>query len=123
MKRIATSRLGQFHYQPEAEIEQWKPRLKPAQETNDQVKCKPTLLVLRHDPAEKKVMYLEQDLMAKPISMEIDKRTGFTYRVMDGRSISVRKYLTMVNEDKLVALIKDFMNECNRVLYMYCDTR
>lgn len=123
MRRISSTPMGQFHYQPEAEIEPWKPRLKPAEATNDQVRCKPTLLVMRHDPADKKVMYLEQDLMAKPISSEIDKKSGFTYRTEENRSIVVRKYLAMINEEKMVTIVHEFIQECNRILYMYCDTR
>lgn len=123
MQRIAHSRLGNFYTIPEAEIEPWKPRLKPAQATKDQVKCKPALFILRHDPAEKKVMYIEQDLMAKPISLQIEKKSGFTYRLIDDRNVIVRKYLALIKEEQLENLVQDFIKECNRVLYMYCDTR
>jgi sulfur transfer complex TusBCD TusB component (DsrH family) len=123
MKKIATSRLGQFYYRPEAEIKPWKPRLKPMVPTFDQVKHKPALLVLRHDPAEKKVMYLEQDLMAKPITEEIDKKTGFTYRLRKDRNVVVRKFLAAVSQEKFIKLVHEFVKECNRVLYLYCDTR
>ncbi len=122
MKRIAGSKMGQFYYQPEAEIKPWKPRLKTVVSTTDQTRHKPSLLILRHDPSEKKVMYLEQDLMAHPISDEIDKQTGFSYRIIDDKSVIVRKYLVPVEEDKLVALVHAFVKECNRVLFMHCDT-
>jgi len=122
MGRIANNQLGSFYYKPEAEIKPWKPRLKPMVNTTDQSRNKPSVMILRHDPSDKKVMYLEQDLMARPISTMIDEQTGFSYRLEEDHNVIVRKFLVPVEEDKLVGLVKDFMLECNRVLYMYCDT-
>ncbi len=122
MKRITSRKMGQFYYQPEAETKPWKPRLKTVESTTDQMRNKPSLLILRHDPSEKKVMYLEQDLMAHPISEDIDQQTGFSYRLIADKSVIVRKYLVPVEEDKLVELVHAFVNECNRVLFMHCDT-
>lgn len=123
LRAITSSPLGVFNYDPQAEIKPWKPRLKPVRETNDQVQCKPALFILRHDPADKKVMYLEQDLMAKPVSDEVDKKTGFTYRIELNRNLIIRKYLARISETKLVKLVNEFTSECNRMLFMYCDTR
>ena len=123
MKRIVSSKLGKFAYEQKAEIKPWKPRLKPMKATKDQVINKPALFILRHDPSDKKVMYIEQDLMAKPISTEIDKKSGYSYRLQDDKNVVVRKYLAMVDEHTLVDIVNEFVTECNRVLYLYCDTR
>ena len=122
LTKIQTSRLGMFYHDPNAEIKEWIPRLKPMKATNDQVQNKPTLFILRHDPSEKKVMYLEQDLMAKPIAGGLDKKTGFTYRIEEGKNLVIRKYLVQIQEEKFIDLVHDFVKECNRVLYLYCDT-
>lgn len=104
--------------------EPWAPRLKQVQHTENQHKYKSTLLVLRHDPAEKKVMYFQQDLMARPIlTLGIEKRTGFTYFLEEGKNVMIRKYLTPTSESKFLGLLEEFLNECNRVLFMYCETK
>jgi sulfur transfer complex TusBCD TusB component (DsrH family) len=111
-------------YADKVEDVEWRPTLKPMGPTReDQVAYKPALFVLRYDPSDKKVMYLEQDLMAKTITKTIDKKSGFTYRLQDDRNVVVRRYLALVDENKLVDLVKEFVVECNRILYLYCDTQ
>lgn len=123
MQNITASHMGSFYYQPEAEIEPWVPRLKQVKETSDQVQNKPTLFVMRFDPSDKKVMYLEQDLMAKPITNAITKITGFSYRLQEDKNVILRKYIVLVDEDKMIKLVHEFVKECNRVLFMHCDTK
>ena len=124
MRNLTQRPLGAFYVEDEiANIPEWKPRLKPMHATEDFAADKPTMFVLRHDPSDKKVMYLEQDLMAKPSTLEIDKKTGFSYRIIKDRSIVVRKYVVEVSEKMFMELVKDFIKECNRVLYFYCDTQ
>lgn len=123
LKKMRAGKLGKFVHDPNIDKPVWKPRQKIMQATKDQVKYKPSVFILRQDPADKKVMYIEQDLMAKSISDEIDKVTGYTYRIEEGRNVVVRRYFASVNEDQLQTLINDFVGECNRILYLYCDTR
>lgn len=123
MQKILNNPLGVFNYDSKAEIEEWKPRLKPMKHTKDQIQNKPTLLIIRHDPSEKKSMYLEQDLMAKPVSLDLDKKSGYSYRLMTDKNIVVRKFMAKVSTEKMLVMVKEFVTECNRILFMYCDTR
>lgn len=123
MQSITASPMGSFYYKPEAEIEPWAPRLKQIKETSDQIQNKPTLFVMRFDPSDKKVMYLEQDLMAKPMTTTIEKKTGFSYRLQEDKNVILRKYMVLVEEDKMVKLVHEFVAECNRVMFMHCDTK
>jgi len=111
-----------FYKQPGAEEKEWRPRLKTVEDTrNDQIQYKPSVFVLRNDPLARKEMYFEQDLMAKPIPGSVDKRNGFTYRLDPERSVVIRKYLVMLPEAQIVEFVQEFVNECNRILIMYCN--
>ena len=122
MRMITQSKLGRFEYDPSAEIKPWKPRQKLMIETEDQIQYKSTLLILRQDVADKKVIYLEQDLMARPIGTTIDQKQGYTYRLVADKNLVVRKYIGTIKEDTLVEMAKNFVAECNRVLFLFTDT-
>lgn len=122
LQQFRENRLGMFHYQPEAEKKEWAPRLKLVCKIDNQVECKPALLILRFDPVSSRDMFFEQDLMAKPISDKIDKKTGFTYRLQNNRNVIVRKYITILDKVKFIDMAKDFVIECNRILFLYCNT-
>ncbi len=100
----------------------WAPRTKQVKSTTDQVKYKPTLFIIRHDPSTNKSMYFEQDLMAQPISKDIEKQTGYTYRLQEDKNVVVRKFITMVDEDTFLGIANEFVMECNRMLFMFCNT-
>jgi hypothetical protein len=121
----AARRGGYGAFTPDPAIEDkkpWAPRTKQLTNTTDQVKYKPTLFIIRHDPSTNKSMYLEQDLMAKPISKDIEKKTGFTYRVQEDKNVVVRKFVSMVDKDTFLDIVDEFVLECNKVLFMFCNT-
>lgn len=126
-KKAVSRQMGAFNIFPKLEekerTEKWAPRLKQVKKTSDREEFKPTTFNLRHEPTYRKEMFFQQDLMARPISEDLNKRNGFTYRLDKNKNVVVRKHLALVDERKFMELLTEFIQECNRVLFTHCETR
>ena len=104
------------------DVKEWKPEQKLIKELNRQhIIFKHMDLVITRTRG----MYLEQNILVGLLNKDFLIETGLTCKELDGKKETIlRKYITpFKNEKDLLAFVKSFISDCNKVLLLYGDTR